>query len=85
LGYENKLSLPPEWAAMKGPDAAGRAAVAWNRLSNACHVHAYEMQPFVVEIEYLCAAVAALLPVEAATPGAAKLSADWQPVPVAFG
>jgi hypothetical protein len=44
-------------------DVADRAAVAWNRLSNACHVHAYEMQPSAAEIEHLCAMVASLLPV----------------------
>ncbi|BCQ10555.1 hypothetical protein JMUB5695_04013 [Mycobacterium heckeshornense] len=38
------------------------AAFAWNRLSSACHVHAYEMQPSVVEIEQLCGVVASLLP-----------------------
>lgn len=43
-------------------DAADHAALAWNRLSNACHVHAYEMQPSVTEIEHLCGLVASLLP-----------------------
>jgi hypothetical protein len=42
--------------------AADSAAMAWNRLSNACHVHAYEMQPSTSEIEHLCAMVASLLP-----------------------
>jgi hypothetical protein len=41
--------------------AAGSAAFAWNRLSAACHVHAYEMQPSTAEIEHLCAVVASLL------------------------
>jgi hypothetical protein len=45
-------------------EAAGRAAVAWSRLSNACHVDAFEMQPSTAEIEHLCGVVASLLPVE---------------------
>lgn len=43
-------------------DAAGRAAVAWYRLSNACHLHAYELQPSVAKIEQLCGVVAGLVP-----------------------
>ncbi|MFN3002968.1 hypothetical protein [Mycolicibacterium wolinskyi] len=43
-------------------EAAYRAALAWNRLSVACHVHAFEMQPSTAEIEHLCGAVASLLP-----------------------
>jgi hypothetical protein len=43
-------------------EAADRAAVAWNRLSNACHLHAYEMQPSHGEVEQLCSVVAGLLP-----------------------
>ena len=42
-------------------EAADGASVAWNRLSNACHVHAYELQPSVVEIQQLCIMVASLL------------------------
>jgi hypothetical protein len=38
------------------------AASAWNRLSNACHLHAYEMQPSIAEVEQLCGVVAGLLP-----------------------
>lgn len=45
-------------------DAAGKAAVAWHRLSNACHVHAYELQPSVAEIEQLCGVVARLIPAD---------------------
>jgi len=41
---------------------ADRAALAWNRLSNACHLHAYEMQPSITEVEQLCAMVGELLP-----------------------
>jgi hypothetical protein len=48
--------------ALDTAQAADHAALAWNRLSNACHVHAYEMQPSVAEIEQLCALVASLLP-----------------------
>ena len=43
-------------------EAADHAALAWNRLSNACHVHAYELQPSTAEIERLCTMVASLLP-----------------------
>ena len=43
-------------------EAADHASWAWNRLSSACHVHAYEMQPSTDEIEQLCALVASLLP-----------------------
>lgn len=43
-------------------DAAGRAAIAWHRLSNACHLHAYELQPSVAEVEQLCGVVAGLVP-----------------------
>lgn len=52
-------------------EAADQASWAWNRLSNACHVHAYEMQPSTAEIEHLCALVASLLPsiVDTARPG----------------
>lgn len=42
-------------------EAADRAALAWNRLSVACHVHAFEMQPSTAEIEHLCSVVASLL------------------------
>jgi hypothetical protein len=48
--------------ALDTADAADRAAVAWNRLSNACHVHAYEMQPSTAEVEQLCGVVTGLLP-----------------------
>jgi hypothetical protein len=47
---------------LDSPDVADRAAVAWNRLSNACHLHAFEMQPSAVEVEELCGIVARLLP-----------------------
>lgn len=40
---------------------ADRATYAWNRLSNACHLHAYEMQPSVAEVEQLCGVVASLM------------------------
>ena len=44
------------------PKPLTAAAAAWNRLSNACHLHAYEMQPSVAEVEQLCGVVAGLLP-----------------------
>jgi hypothetical protein len=46
-------------------EAADSASVAWNRLSNACHVHAYELQPSTVEIQHLCGIVTSLLPAPA--------------------
>lgn len=39
---------------------AERAALAWNRLSTACHVHAYELAPSIAEIAQLREQVAAL-------------------------
>lgn len=43
-------------------EAADSAALAWNRLSAACHVHAYELQASSAEIAHLCGEVASLLP-----------------------
>jgi hypothetical protein len=54
--------------ALDDSEAADRAAVAWSRLSQACHLHAYEMQPSPAEIEHLCTLVAALLPADAFNP-----------------
>jgi hypothetical protein len=48
--------------ALDEPGIADRASVAWNRLSTACHLHAYEMQPSVAEVEQLCGVIAGLLP-----------------------
>ncbi|BDB41921.1 MULTISPECIES: hypothetical protein [Mycobacterium] len=48
--------------ALDEPAVADAAAVAWSRLSNACHLHAYEMQPSLTEVEHLCGLVASLLP-----------------------
>lgn len=66
------LDAPAPWAktrsqllilrALDEPDIANRAAMAWNRLSNACHLHAYELQPSVSEVEQLCGVVASLVP-----------------------
>jgi hypothetical protein len=42
--------------------AADKAAVAWKRLSNACHLDAFEMQPSSAEVEKMCSVVADLLP-----------------------
>lgn len=41
--------------------AADSAAIAWNRLSRACHVHAFELQPSAAEVKHLCGMVASLL------------------------
>lgn len=43
------------------PDVADAAAIAWNRLSSACHHHAYELSPTVDEVRYLCELVASLI------------------------
>ena len=66
------LDAPVGWAsaqsklailrALDSEEAADSASIAWNRLSAACHVHAFELQPSVPEIEYLCGVVASLLP-----------------------
>lgn len=66
------LEAPAPWAntrsqllilrALDGPEIADQAAVAWSRLSTACHLHAYELQPSVAEVEQLCGIVAGLLP-----------------------
>jgi len=48
--------------AIGSPDDAVKAASAWHRLTSACHLHAYEMQSPLAEIEHLCAVVASLLP-----------------------
>ncbi|GJF12688.1 hypothetical protein NGTWS0302_02420 [Mycolicibacterium cyprinidarum] len=48
--------------ALDADDVARQAAIAWNRLSNACHLHAYEMQPSATEVEHLCDIVEGLIP-----------------------
>lgn len=63
--YAPSASMRSKLLVLRGldsPEIAGRAAVAWNRLSNACHLHAYELQPSTAEIEQLCGAVAQLMP-----------------------
>lgn len=47
--------------ALDDPREAEAMAIAWNRLSNACHVHAYELQPSVSEVDHLCSVVESLL------------------------
>jgi len=53
--------------ALDDPHQADVAAMAWNRLSNACHVHAYEMQPSISEVRHLCSVVDSLLASDART------------------
>jgi hypothetical protein len=60
--YANARSKLIVLRSLDSPDAADNAARAWNRLSNACHVHAYEMAPSTEEIRQLCATVASLVP-----------------------
>lgn len=67
------LGAPAAWASMRtklavlrsldAEEAADSAAIAWNRLSSACHVHAFELQPSAAEVQHLCAVVASLSPV----------------------
>lgn len=66
------LNASASWASMRSKlivlraldvsEAADDAALAWNRLSTACHVHAYEMQPSAAEIQIICRTVASVLP-----------------------
>lgn len=66
------VGAPASWASMRSKlavlrsldtgQAADSAATAWNRLSSACHVHAFELQPSAAEVEHLCGVVASLLP-----------------------
>lgn len=66
-----RLGAPVAWASARSKlvvlrsldteEAADSAAVAWNRLSSACHVHAFELQPSSAEVRHLCGMVASLL------------------------
>lgn len=66
------LGAPASWAsarsklvvlrALDTEGAADAAAIAWSRLSSACHVHAFELQPSAAEVQHLCGVVASLLP-----------------------
>lgn len=62
--YANARSKLIVLKSLDTPEVADGAALAWNRLSLACHVHAFEMQPSTAEIERLCGVVAALLPAD---------------------
>jgi len=65
------VGAPVPWASMRSKlavlrsldteEAADSAAIAWSRLSSACHVHAFELQPSAAEVQYLCGLVASLL------------------------
>lgn len=65
------LGAPAAWANMRtklavlrsldAEEAADSAAIAWSRLSSACHVHAFELQPSAAEVQHLCGLVASLL------------------------
>lgn len=48
--------------ALDAAEAADGAALAWNRLSTACHVHAYEMQPSAAEVQTVCDMIASVVP-----------------------
>lgn len=66
------LGAPASWAKMRtklvvlrsldDEDFADSAAISWSRLSSACHVHAFELQPSAAEVQHLCEIVASLLP-----------------------
>lgn len=60
--YATTRSKLPILRALDTQEVADAAALAWNRLSNACHLHAYEMQPSVTEVQQLCKMVAQLVP-----------------------
>lgn len=62
--YANARSKLIVLKSLDTPEVADGAALAWNRLSLACHVHAFEMQASTAEIEHLCGVVAALLPAD---------------------
>lgn len=67
-----EVGAPASWASMRSKlavlrsldteEAADSAAIAWSRLSSACHVHAFELQPSAAEVKHLCGVVASLLP-----------------------
>lgn len=40
-------------AALRGPDTGERAKRIWHDLSRACHHHAYELQPSIIEVRQL--------------------------------
>lgn len=42
------------------PERSDVATMAWNRLSNAGHHHAYELAPTIDEVRHLCGVVAVL-------------------------
>lgn len=66
-----RLGAPVEWTSTRSKlvvlrsldseQAADSATIAWNRLSSACHVHAFELQPSAAEVKHLCGMVASLL------------------------
>lgn len=66
------VGAPATWASTRSKlvvlrsldaeEAADSARIAWNRLSSACHVHAFELQPSAAEVQHLCEVVASLLP-----------------------
>jgi len=59
--YANARSKLLALRALDSAEVANSAASAWSRLSSACHIHAYEIQPSTAEVEQLCAVVAWLL------------------------
>ncbi len=66
------LNASASWASMRrklivlralaAGGAADDAALAGNRLSTACRVHAYEMQPSAAEVQIIGGIVASVLP-----------------------
>jgi hypothetical protein len=62
VGRANRRSRLVVLRALDTQDNADCAAITWSRLSLACHVHAFELQPSTAEIEHLCGLVASLLP-----------------------
>ena len=60
-GRANTRSQLVVLRALDTEQAADDAAIAWHRLSAACHVHAFELQPSAAEIDYLCSVVERLM------------------------
>jgi hypothetical protein len=46
-----------EVASADEPGVAERTEFAWSRLSNACHQHAFELSPTLIEVEAMIATV----------------------------
>jgi len=69
-------------------DVAERAEYAWSRLSRACHHHAYELSPSVVEVGHLLQLVRHLAKLHQTAPDTARAGSDSRlaaPAPAEVG